>query len=95
MDAFEGRTSPPPPPLLTLAICSYTCFLMRSDDPLFKEADVERDKVCALLIEKSNTLVRREYLTPRISTIVKAPVLVLILRTPPTLFAIGSLLVWL
>lgn len=69
MDAFEGRTTPPPAPLLTYAICTYSCFLLRSNDPIFQNAGVERDKVFQTLLDRASLLVRREYLKPRIVTI--------------------------
>ncbi|KAL9547989.1 hypothetical protein MBANPS3_005905 [Mucor bainieri] len=69
MDAFEGRTTPPPAPLLTYAICTYACFLLRSDDPIFKDAGVERDHVFQTLLDRATFLVRKEYLKPRIVTI--------------------------
>jgi hypothetical protein len=69
MDAFEGRTMPPPAPLLTYAICTYSCFLLRTNDSIFKEADVERDHVFQTLLDRATFLVRKEYLKPRIVTI--------------------------
>ncbi|KAI9471854.1 MAG: fungal-specific transcription factor domain-containing protein [Benjaminiella poitrasii] len=69
MDAFEGRTTPPPAPLLTYAICTYTCFLLKTDDPVFKEAGIERDVVFQTLLDRATLLVRKEYLNPRIVTI--------------------------
>ncbi|KAI7901015.1 fungal-specific transcription factor domain-containing protein [Cokeromyces recurvatus] len=69
MDAFEGRTSPPPAPLLTYAICTYACFLLKIDDPSFKEAGVERDVVFQTLLDRTALLIRKEYLKPRIVTI--------------------------
>jgi hypothetical protein len=69
MDAFEGRTTPPPAPLLTYAICTYACFLLKTDDPIFKNADVERDHIFQTLLDRTSMLVRKEYLKPRIVTI--------------------------
>ncbi|CAO0798098.1 unnamed protein product [Mucor circinelloides] len=69
MDAFEGRTMPPPAPLLTYAICTYACFLLRTNDPIFKDAGVERDQVFQTLLDRATFLVRKEYLKPRIVTI--------------------------
>lgn len=69
MDAFQGRTTPPPAPLLTYAICTYSCFLLKCDDPIFREAGVERDVIFKILLDRANQLVRREYLRPRIVTI--------------------------
>lgn len=69
MDAFEGRTTPPPAPLLSYAICTYACFLLRTDDPIFKDAGVERDHVFQTLLDRATFLVRKEYLKPRIVTI--------------------------
>lgn len=69
MDAFEGETTPPPAPLLTYAICAYACFLLKTDDPIFKKAGVERDYVFQTLLERTAVLVRKEYLKPRIVTI--------------------------
>ncbi|CEP08325.1 hypothetical protein [Parasitella parasitica] len=69
MDAFEGRTTPPPAPLLTYAICTYSCFLLKANDSIFKEAGVERDHVFQTLLDRATFLVRKEYLKPRIVTI--------------------------
>lgn len=69
MDAFEGRTMPPPAPLLTYAICTYSCFLLRTNDSIFNEAGVERDHVFQTLLDRATFLVRKEYLKPRIVTI--------------------------
>ncbi|KAI8376291.1 caspase domain-containing protein [Radiomyces spectabilis] len=69
LDAFEGRTSPAPSPLLTYAIAVYACFLLNSDNPIFVQANVERDSILRALLERTSELVRREYLVPRISNI--------------------------
>ncbi|KAI8885425.1 hypothetical protein K501DRAFT_179812 [Backusella circina FSU 941] len=69
MDAFEGRTSPPPAPLLTYAICTFACFLVPQEDPIFKEAGIERDHIFKTLLDRASVLVRSEYLVPRIVTI--------------------------
>jgi hypothetical protein len=69
MDAFEGRTSPPPAPLLTYAICTFACFLVSEDNPMFKEAGIERDRIFKTLLDRASVLVRSEYLVPRIVTI--------------------------
>ncbi|KAF7722049.1 hypothetical protein EC973_003731 [Apophysomyces ossiformis] len=69
LNAFEGRTEHPPPPLLTYAICAHTCFTLLADDPLFKHAGVDRNEVFEALLERSSELIRREYLTPRLATI--------------------------
>lgn len=69
LNAFEGRTTPPPAPLLTYAICTYACFLLKSTDPMFATAGVERDYVFQTLLERATILVRKEYLKPRIVTI--------------------------
>ncbi|KAI9348874.1 fungal-specific transcription factor domain-containing protein [Pilaira anomala] len=69
MDAFQGRTTPPPAPLLTYAICTYSCFLLKCDDPIFRDVGVERDAIFKILLDRANQLVRREYLRPRIVTI--------------------------
>ncbi|KAG0163627.1 hypothetical protein DFQ30_011253 [Apophysomyces sp. BC1015] len=69
LNAFEGRTEHPPPPLLTYAICAHTCFTLLIDDTLFKNAGVDRDEVFHALLERSSELIRQEYLTPRLATI--------------------------
>ncbi|KAI8356184.1 fungal-specific transcription factor domain-containing protein [Blakeslea trispora] len=69
MDAFEGRTTPPPAPLLTYAICTYACFFVKEDSHVFTDAKVKRDEIFQLLLERTNTLVRKEYLKPRVATI--------------------------
>ncbi|CAO3698008.1 unnamed protein product [Rhizopus stolonifer] len=69
MDALEGKISTPPAPLLTYAICSSACFLVNPDDPIFKDASVERNEIYHLLIDRASALFRIEYLVPRISTI--------------------------
>lgn len=69
MDALEGKILTPPAPLLTYAICSSACFLVNADDPIFKDASVERDEIYRLLIDRASALFRTEYLVPRISTI--------------------------
>ncbi|RCH91972.1 hypothetical protein CU098_009074, partial [Rhizopus stolonifer] len=69
MDAFEGRITPPPAPLLTYAMCAYSCFLLKQSDPAFRQAGVERDDIFQALLERTSTLVRKEYLKPRVVTI--------------------------
>lgn len=69
LDAFNGTVLPPPAPLLTYAICTYACFLLKSDDPIFKNNDVERDEIFQVLLDRASMLVRKEYLKPRIVTI--------------------------
>ncbi|ORY98166.1 fungal-specific transcription factor domain-domain-containing protein [Syncephalastrum racemosum] len=69
MDAFDGRTSPPPPSLLVYAMCTYSCFLLPSNSPLFKDLGVERDDVFHELSDRAAEMIRAEYLVPRISTI--------------------------
>ncbi|KAG1507865.1 hypothetical protein G6F47_005754 [Rhizopus delemar] len=79
MNAFEGKTSPPPSPLLTYSICAYACFLIRSDDPLFENASVKRDEIYRILTDRAAVLFRTVYLVPRIATI---QALVLIANQP-------------
>lgn len=79
MNAFEGKTSPPPSPLLTYSICTYACFLIRSDDPLFENASVQRDEIYRILTDRASVLFRTVYLVPRIATI---QALVLIANQP-------------
>ncbi|KAI9315761.1 fungal-specific transcription factor domain-containing protein [Dichotomocladium elegans] len=69
INAFEGRTSPPPSPLLTYAICTYSCFVISSDDPVFKECGMSCDQVFHTLSDRASHLIRRDYLTSGISTI--------------------------
>ncbi|KAI8331799.1 fungal-specific transcription factor domain-containing protein [Choanephora cucurbitarum] len=69
MDAFEGKTTPPPAPLLTYAICTYACYFVKENNPIFIEAKVKRDEIFQLLSERTNALVRKEYLKPRVVTI--------------------------
>ncbi|KAI9008751.1 fungal-specific transcription factor domain-containing protein [Phycomyces nitens] len=69
IDESDGRCSLPPAPLLTYAICLYACFLISSDNQLFKDAGLERDVIFNTLLTKAATLVRKEYLVPRVSNI--------------------------
>lgn len=69
MDAFEGRTTPPPSKLLTYAVCTYACFLLGSNDAIFKNANIKRDDAFKTLLDRASVLVRKEYLKPRIVTI--------------------------
>ncbi|KAG2223087.1 hypothetical protein INT45_008935 [Circinella minor] len=83
LDAFEERKTPPPPTLLTYAICSYACFLINSDNPVFKGAGMNSEQVFHTLVERAAQLIRRDYLIPRISTI-KALVILCSLPTYST-----------
>ncbi|KAI8077365.1 fungal-specific transcription factor domain-containing protein [Gilbertella persicaria] len=74
LDAYEGRTQPPPPPLLTYAICIYACVITPKNDSLFEEADVNRQEFVDTLLEHASNLIRKEYLSPRF-TIIQALVL--------------------
>ncbi|KAI8098464.1 fungal-specific transcription factor domain-containing protein, partial [Halteromyces radiatus] len=69
VNAFEGKTSPPPSPLLTYAICSYSCFLVPSNHPIFTRSGLERNQIFHTLVDRAGLLIRTEYLTPRIQTI--------------------------
>lgn len=69
MDAYEGRTTPPPTKLLTYAVCTYACFLIGSNDPIFKNANIQRDDAFKTLLDRASVMVRKEYLKPRVVTI--------------------------
>ncbi|CAO3595377.1 unnamed protein product [Absidia cylindrospora] len=69
INSFEGKTLPPPAPLLTYAICSYACFLVPSDHRLFTESGLERNRIFHVLIDRAGIFIRSEYLIPRIQTI--------------------------
>jgi hypothetical protein len=70
LDAYEGRTKPPPATILIYAICTHACVLLPTDDPLFVNAGgIKRDKLFDTLVEHTTNLVRKEYLTPRLATI--------------------------
>jgi hypothetical protein len=69
MDAYEGRTEPPPATLLVYAICTRVCTLMQKDDPIFVNSGRDRDEVHSGLLEYTSALAKREYLTPRLGTI--------------------------
>ena len=83
LDAFEGRTTPPPPPLLTYAICTYACFLVSYDHSVFEEVGMTCEQVFHALVDRAAGLIRRDYLVPRISTI-KALVILCSLPTYST-----------
>lgn len=67
--SFEGKTHPPPAPLLTYAICSYACFLVPSYHPIFAESGLERNQIFHALVDRAGMFIRSEYLVPRIQTI--------------------------
>lgn len=69
MDAYEGRTTPPPSKLLTYAVCTYACFLLGSNDSIFKKGNIKRDDAFKTLLDRASVLVRKEYLKPRVVTI--------------------------
>lgn len=69
ISSFEGKTHPPPAPLLTYAICSYACFLVPSNHPIFAESGLERDQIFHALVDRAGLFIRSEYLVPRIQTI--------------------------
>ncbi|KAI9499255.1 fungal-specific transcription factor domain-containing protein [Zychaea mexicana] len=83
LDAFEERKTPPPPTLLTYAICSYACFLISSEHPAFAEAGMGCEQVFHALVDRAAQLIRHDYLVPRISTI-KALVILCSLPTYST-----------
>ncbi|KAL9538414.1 hypothetical protein MBANPS3_010949 [Mucor bainieri] len=69
MAAYEGRIQPPPATILIYAICTHTCILLPTDDPIFKNAGLDRDDLFDTLVEHTTNLVKKEYLTPRLATI--------------------------
>lgn len=69
LNAYEGRTKPPPATILIYAICTHACILLPADDPVFINAKLEREELFDTLVEHTTTLVRKEYLTPRLATI--------------------------
>lgn len=69
LDSYEGRTESPPGVLLVYAICAHTCTLLQKDDPIFEDADRQRDEVYATLMDYCSGLSRKEFLVPNISTI--------------------------
>lgn len=69
LDAYEGRTTPPPATILVYAICTHACILLPKEDPIFKDAGVDRDNLFNAFVEHTTNLVRKEYLTPRLATI--------------------------
>ncbi|CAO0794192.1 unnamed protein product [Mucor circinelloides] len=69
IDAYEGRIQPPPATILIYAICTHTCVLLPTDDPIFKDAGLDRDDLFDTLVEHTTNLVKKEYLTPRLATI--------------------------
>lgn len=69
LDAYEGRTQPPSATILVYAICTHTCILLPIDDPIFKNAGLNRDDLFETLVEHTTNLVKKEYLTPRLATI--------------------------
>jgi hypothetical protein len=69
LDAYEGRTKPPPATILVYAVCSHACILLPKDDPVFKDSGLDRDELVDTLVEHTTNLVRKEYLTPRLPTI--------------------------
>ncbi|KAI7875311.1 hypothetical protein K492DRAFT_168263 [Lichtheimia hyalospora FSU 10163] len=69
LDAYHGRTQSPPSSLLTYAICTYACFMISSEHPVFQECGMTCDQVFHALIDRASQLIRRDYLTSGISTI--------------------------
>lgn len=69
LDAYHGQTQSPPSSLLTAAICTYACFMISSEHPVFQECGMSCDQVFHALIDRASQLIRRDYLTSGISTI--------------------------
>jgi hypothetical protein len=69
LDAYEGRTNPPPATILIYAICTHVCLLLPKDDPIFLKAGSNRTELFNTFAEHTTNLVRKEYLTPRLATI--------------------------
>ncbi|KAI7888416.1 caspase domain-containing protein [Mucor mucedo] len=69
MDAYEGRSDPPPATILIYAICTHVCLLLQKDDPIFINAGSNRTELFTTLADYTTNLVRKEYLTPRLATI--------------------------
>lgn len=69
LDAYHGQTQSPPSSLLTSAICTYACFMISSEHPVFQECGMSCDQVFHALIDRASQLIRRDYLTSGISTI--------------------------
>ncbi|RCH85815.1 Transcriptional activator of fatty acid utilization, partial [Rhizopus stolonifer] len=80
LDAFEGRKSPPPAILLTCAICTYACLLVKPGDPMFEKASVTYEDVHRILADLAIPLYERNSLVSCISTI---QALVLYANYPP------------
>lgn len=71
VDSFEGKTTPPPAPLLIYAICSFACFLVPSNHSIFTQNGdgLGRNQIFHALVERAAMFIRSEHLIPRIQTI--------------------------
>lgn len=69
MSSYHGHKKPAPAPILIYAICTHACSLLRKDDPLIEKYGVGHKKLFDTLLDHTNTLVQKEYLTPRLATI--------------------------
>jgi hypothetical protein len=69
MSSYHGHKKPAPASILIYAICTHACSLLRKDDPLIENYGVDHKKLFDTLLDHTNTLVQREYLTPRLATI--------------------------
>ncbi|KAI8333478.1 fungal-specific transcription factor domain-containing protein [Chlamydoabsidia padenii] len=69
ISSFQGTTTPPLSPILIYAVCSYACFLIPSDHPLFTQSGFGRDYIFQTLVDRACNFIRSEHLVPQIQTI--------------------------
>ncbi|KAI8060365.1 fungal-specific transcription factor domain-containing protein [Gongronella butleri] len=69
MACFQGKTDYPMSPLLICAVCSYACYLVPSDHPIFQKSQMSRNKIFDTLMDRAIQSARSAYLLPRTATV--------------------------
>jgi hypothetical protein len=79
MDAFEGRTTPPPSRMLLNAMFSVACRHLTSDHPILAHYKLDSKRLYKLFTDRAAVAFTRQYFSPNVSTIQS---LLLVLSNP-------------
>ncbi|KAI9284636.1 fungal-specific transcription factor domain-containing protein [Umbelopsis sp. AD052] len=69
MDAFEGRTTPPPSRMLMNAMFCVACRHLQSDHPVLTRHKLDSKRLYKLFTDRAAIAFTRQYFSPNVSTI--------------------------
>ncbi|ORX45891.1 hypothetical protein DM01DRAFT_1386434 [Hesseltinella vesiculosa] len=69
MRSFDSKDPNPISPLLVCAVCSYACYLVPTDHPIFQKSELPRDKVFDIFMARAIQCARSSYLLPQVETV--------------------------